>query len=80
MTQPLHSLGLHAHEIARHCRNERMQTILQWVGVGSVIMMGAAATIHLFKDLFHSVPAPKHRQMLDDLETHYRKNDKERGR
>jgi hypothetical protein len=28
-----------------------MQTILQWVGVGSVILMGAAAAVHLYRDL-----------------------------
>lgn len=48
---PLHSIGFHANHIARHTSSERMQAILQWVGVGSVVMMGLAATVHLFRDL-----------------------------
>ena len=82
MSAPLHTLGMHANHIARGTSNERMQAILQWVGVGSVIMMGAAATVHLFRDITRPSPEPyprhKHREMLDDLESHYSRN--ERGR
>ncbi|QEL14809.1 hypothetical protein [Limnoglobus roseus] len=78
MNAPLHSLSMHANHMARHTDNERMQTILQYVGVGSVIMMGAAATVHLFRDLFKPAPEPyprhKYREMMDEL------NDKGRGR
>jgi hypothetical protein len=55
---PLHTLGMHANHMSRSCGNERMQAILQWVGVGSVIMMGAAAAIHVYRDL----TKPSHEQ------------------
>ena len=80
---PLHTLGLHANQIARCTENERMQTILQWVGVGSVIMMGAAAAVHLFRDLSRPdccepYPRHKHRQLLDEMNRHDRESS--RGR
>jgi hypothetical protein len=77
---------MHANHLARNVDSERMQTILQWVGVGSVIMMGAAAAVHLFKDLWkpqkewqrEPFPAHRYREMQDDLD---RKNERqERGR
>lgn len=75
----LHSLGMHANHLARHTENGRVQATLQWVGVGSIILMGAAATVHLVKDLVHAVKEPypphKHRQMLDDLDRHYRRGE-----
>jgi hypothetical protein len=75
MTDPLHSLGLHAQSIAQHTSNERMQAILQWVGVGSVILMGLAATAHLVKDVSNMVCEPhskrKHAELLDKLDRHY---------
>ena len=77
MTQ-LHSLGLHANHLARHTDDQRMQAILQWVGVGSIILMGVGAGVHLFKELVHTPPRHKQREMLDDLERHYREG--ERGR
>lgn len=78
----LHALGSHAQHLAHNAKNERMQAILQWVGVGSVILMGAGAAVHLFKDLMRPHPEPyprhKHREMLDDLDQHYSRH--ERGR
>lgn len=76
MTDPLHALGFHANTIAKNTSNERMQAILQWVGVGSVILMGLAATAHLVKDVCHfrnhqPYPRQKHEQLLDDLDRHY---------
>ena len=70
-TPPLHTLGIHANQIARSTNNERMQAILQWVGVGSVILMGAGAAVHLFRDLTRpfpeSFPRQKYRELLDDV-------------
>jgi hypothetical protein len=71
----LHSLGMHASHMARHTDNGRVQAVLQWVGVGSIIMMGAGAAVHMYKELVHTPPAHKHRQMLDDLDRHYRQHE-----
>lgn len=76
MTDPLHTLGYHANTIAKNTSNERMQAILQWVGVGSVLLMGLAATAHLVKDVCHfsnhqRYPRHKNDQLLDDLDQHY---------
>jgi hypothetical protein len=71
----LHNLGFHANSIAKATSNERMQAILQWVGVGSVVLMGLAATSHLVKDVcrqFHEpYPKSKHKELLDELDRHY---------
>lgn len=87
---PLHALGFHANNLSRTCGDERMKGILQWVGVGSVILMGAAAGVHLIKDLlwsgkeykFSHEPFSKRRYegMLDDLDRHYKGREPERGR
>ena len=76
MNAPLHTLGMHANQLSRHTNNERMQGILQWVGVGSVIMMGLGATVSLFRDCTKSrhewtpEPYPKHkyREMKDEID------------
>lgn len=87
MSEPqLHHLGMHANHIARHTNSEKMQAILQCVGVGSVILMGLGAAVHLFRDLtkpHHEwKPEPfsrhKYREMQDDLERHSARSD--RGR
>jgi len=66
---------MHANHIARHTDNQRMQAVLQWVGVGSVIMMGAAAGVHLVKDIFWSNPRHHQQRMLDDLDRHDRERE-----
>ena len=80
----LHHLGTHAQHLAHHTKNERMQAILQWVGVGSVILMGTGAAVHLFKDLVRPHPEPyhrhRHREMLDDLDRHYGHDGRGHGR
>lgn len=77
----LHALGTHAQHLAHNAKTERMQAILQWVGVGSVILMGAGAAVHLFRDLMRPHPEPysrqRHREMLDDLDRQY---DRQHGR
>ena len=68
---PLHHLGMHANHMAKHTNSERMQNVLQYVGVGSVILMGLGAGVHLFRDLFKPSPEPyprhKYRELMDGL-------------
>lgn len=84
MTDPLHSIGFHANHLSRHTNNERMQAILQWVGVGSVIMMGAAATVHLIRDLMkpHTEPFCRHkyRETMERVNDNADRGERERGR
>lgn len=47
----LHTLGMHANHLSRHVGNEKLQTILNVVAVGSIVIMGMGATVHLFRDL-----------------------------
>jgi hypothetical protein len=76
MTDPsFHHLGLHANQLGRNIGNERMQMILQWVGVGSVIMMGLASTVHLIKDCMKpskEAHHERHRELRDRLNEHDR--------
>jgi hypothetical protein len=65
--------------MSRSCGNERMQTIMQWVGVGSVIMMGFAAGVGLLKDVFKPAK-PEHRDLRERLDRHYREHDEDRRR
>lgn len=84
----LHSLGMHANHLSRHTENPRMQAVLQWVGVGSIIVMGMGAMVHLYRDLTkpshehkpEHFPRHRHREMLDDLDRHYGSHGQERGR
>lgn len=63
---------MHANHLSRHTSSEKMQAILQWVGVGSVILMGMGAAVHLYRDLARPHPEPfsrhKYRETMDDLE------------
>ena len=56
MTTPptyfLHDLGPQAQMMAKNCTNERMAMTLQFVAIGSMIIMAGAAAAHLMKDLF----------------------------
>ena len=56
MTMPpthfLHDLGPQAQQMSKNCNNERMAMILQYVALGSMIIMAGAAAAHLMKDLF----------------------------
>ncbi|MDY3562265.1 hypothetical protein R5W23_003727 [Gemmata sp. JC673] len=66
---------MHATHLSRHTNSEKMQAILQWVGVGSVILMGAGAAVHLFRDLtkphHECKPEPfsrhKYRELRDQM-------------
>ena len=73
MSDPhLQHLGMHANHLSRHTNSEKMQGILQWVGVGSVIMMGLGASVHLFRDLWKPHPEPfckhKYRETMDEMD------------
>jgi len=48
----LHDLGPQAQRMAKDCKNERLAMTLQYVAIGSMIIMAGAAAAHLMKDLF----------------------------
>ena len=57
MTVPiynLHDLGPQAQTMAKNCTNERMAMVLQYVAIGSMIVMAGVAATHLLKDVFGS--------------------------
>ena len=56
MTQPpiynLRELGPEAQRMARNCGNERLAMTMQYVAIGSMIIMAGAAATHLLRDVF----------------------------
>ena len=48
----LHNLGPQAQTMAKNCNNERMAMTLQYVAIGSMIIMAGAAAAHILKDMF----------------------------
>lgn len=50
----LHELGPQAQMMAKNCNNDRLAMILQYVALGSMIIMAGAAARHLLKDAFGS--------------------------
>ena len=51
-TYDFRDLGPQAQMLARNCNNERMAMTLQYVAIGSMIIMAGAAATHLIRDLF----------------------------
>ena len=54
---PIHSLrdlGPQAQQMAKNCNNERLAMTLQFVAIGSMIVMATASAAHLIKDLFRN--------------------------
>jgi hypothetical protein len=51
-TYTLHDLGPQAQMMATNCPNERLAMTLQYVAIGSMIIMAGAAASHLMKELF----------------------------
>ena len=51
-TYNLHDLGPQAQMMAKNCNNERLAMTLQFVAIGSMIIMAGAAAAHILKDLF----------------------------
>jgi hypothetical protein len=47
----LQDLGPQAQQMANNCKNERLAMTLQCVAIGSMIVMAAATTAHVIKDL-----------------------------
>jgi len=47
----LRDLGPQAQQMANNCKNERLGMTLQCVAIGSMIIMAAATTAHVIKDL-----------------------------
>jgi hypothetical protein len=45
-------LGPQARMMSRHCNNERLAMVLQYVAIGSMIIMAGAAAKQLLKDTF----------------------------
>jgi len=53
-TYYLHDLGPQAQMMARNCQNERLAMILQYVAIGSMIVMTGVAATQVLRDLFGS--------------------------
>jgi hypothetical protein len=51
-TYDFRDLGPQAQMLARNCNNERMAMTLQYVAIGSMIIMAGAAAAHLMKEMF----------------------------
>jgi hypothetical protein len=54
MTVPIYNLrdlGPQAQHMAKNCNNERLAMTLQYVAIGSMIIMATATAAHIFKDL-----------------------------
>ena len=51
-TYHLHDLGTQAQMMARNCTNERLAMTLQYVAIGSMMIMAGAAAANLMKELF----------------------------
>lgn len=58
MTMPptynLNELGPQAQMLARNCNNERLAMILQYVALGSMVVMTGVALSHAWRDAFGS--------------------------
>jgi hypothetical protein len=50
----LNDLGSQAQKMAQDCKNERLAMTLNYVAIGSMIIMAGAAAARLMKDLFGS--------------------------
>ena len=53
-TYNLHELGPRAQMLSRNCNNERLALVMQYVAVGSMIVMAGVALSHAWKDAFGS--------------------------
>jgi hypothetical protein len=51
-TYDFRDLGPQAQVLAKNCNNERMAMTLQYVAIGSMIIMAGAAAAHLMKEMF----------------------------
>jgi hypothetical protein len=53
-TYNLHELGPQAQMLSRNCNNERLAMILQYVAVGSMIVMAGVALSHAAREALRS--------------------------
>ena len=53
-TYYLRDLGPEAQAMARNCKNERLAMTLQYVAIGSMIIMASVAAAQVLKDAFGS--------------------------
>lgn len=53
-THYLNDLGPQAQMMSKNCNNERMAMILQYVAIGSMIIMAGAAASQVLRDAFGS--------------------------
>lgn len=60
-THLLNDLGPQAQMMSRNCGNERMAMILQYVAVGSMIVMAGIAASQVLRDAFGSTDHPRGR-------------------
>jgi hypothetical protein len=51
-TYHLHELGPQAQQMSRNCNNERLAMVLQYVAIGSMIIMATAAASQVLKEAF----------------------------
>lgn len=51
-TYYLHELGPQAQAMSRNCCNDRMAMILQYVAIGSMVVMAGLAVTQAWKDTF----------------------------
>ena len=58
-TYHLHDLGPQAQMMSKNCNDERMAMVLQYVAIGSMIIMAGAAASRLLKEVFGS-PGSEH--------------------
>ena len=59
-TYSLHELGPQAQMMSRNCGNERIAMVLQYVALGSMIVMTGLAATQLLKDAF-ATPDRRHK-------------------
>jgi hypothetical protein len=55
-TYYLHELGPQAQAMSRNCGNDRMAMILQYVAIGSMVVMAGLAVTQAWKDAFSNDP------------------------
>ena len=48
----IRDVGREAERMARDCKNERLAMTMQYVALGSMIVMAGAAGVHLMKEMF----------------------------
>jgi hypothetical protein len=65
MTMPptynLHDLGPQAQMMSRNCSNERLAMVMQYVALGSMIVMAGVAASQVLRDAFGSPGRDSHR-------------------